>query len=1843
MADLYDQELSLHQLASNTGDASGSTDLLTRFSDAATKGVAGAAVSGTLSIVNSFVDSQDTGTTEDVLRNMNWDSAADYYTQNKQIIDTAGFIGSSIATYGAGTMLLKAARAGSMLGPLSGYLRMAPDANKTALAEAIGELAAPGGSMMSKIGRTTYQRLGWSVADNILTAAAGETMTLAVLRDSPMLDGYSASDFLINAVGFGALGGGVEFLAGRAIVRRAASVVDMAANEYKGIGTGMAAGLAKQNEILVLADDLTGLKADFGKTKFDYTYGGESRTLDLNTEKLFQETRDATVKRGLEDLSLKMNELADNNINVGQAFSKRALDVLARMGDTPEARAAARDELAGLLTPIGKLVSLNDVDKLADEGSAIYFRNADKLKEGESIYESAHTFGKTNKQPYKLAEGVDASTVEVASAGGKYANQSAAFNDGVDVWYTKLGVPKVNPQSERLIATSDALITKTGTIHIETGDHSYNPVYSIGDDIRNPKSDVILPAKADSITISGRQYRQAATEPLPFNNSTRDSSTRYVYASQLNDKHLNKLGHIDAQDLPLMDRLVELGVEKIDPDLQIRLMDGTSTAIKDIPYLGMFRQQQKLAWLVGHFDELGSIPSTELAVHLNTSEAWVRSAISRNFARGPELETGILRTVQAAEPRSVGVKFSKQDQIFRGTDSTGAKISGALGRMTAAGKVDVDELAKIVGLPKADLIATAKASGDPKIQVVATELGRTIDRALSDVAKPAISKEAQEELIATSRKFNPESWTTPGKMKAGLESVIGDNMAVWMTQPSKRADMSEFARLYTDKLQPYEQFFKQQIWQRTNGPTLGADAMLSHQYELRMRTALGQNASRSVNPELDDRLLPVDPAIAKRIDSLGSGASQMGASNAGYGSGPKLWAQYTGKVVNEFIGKLQNATAGELRGGVQAVIASPEASAELGTLVNAVRRSDSKFHLVTVHTGESGEALERPLTKFVSDATKKLLDSDPSLDAWAALSRVEAQGQYAELPVRSQAVRDFLVTHSTLNDNRQDKLQVLWNSIGLGNKRQSGTLYIPPIDTTRYPHIAFVKQKPGIGACDEVAMITAKDADQLRALMSRVPDGYDVHTKDSLERFFQAKGSYDYSHFITDTRTSSEMRKRGVLGDFFTETRGENVLADFTNFHARQDELLVRKQVEVKYSDLFSQLKYLSDDFTAADRSVARGKLAIFQNKIADPYNDYIKTALDISKRQEFPLLDKVNDFVDNIGRKMGSVYEQAIRDAKAANTMVSWEDANKVAERYGLGNTFEGVVQKMYTDNTTYLKANEAVPKNVIANITHKMNSLMSTLGLRLDFANSLVNILSTPIMLGMEHASIKKLASSDPELVGKLAELYHTQMPGSQVKVPSYTKMLFTAMNNYFKDEGQLMTRYRGVAGISDALDHHKMMLQDMTYQPWEAVSALGNRVDNWVEKAGKFTGNQFAEQFTRFISADVMRQQTDLLVSAGKMSLQEADAYISTFVNRVQGNYVQSQRPVVFQGTAGRAVSLFQTYIFNVAQQVLRHVEDKNTKALMTFGMLQSSVYGLNGLPYFDAINTHLIGNLSSNPTHQDVGSVLNSGNSVIGNWLMYGTASAFPLFDGHGPALYSRGDLNPRTLMGLPTQFQDIPAVSGSIKAVNSVIGFGSTLAKGGDVGNSLLLAMEHQGMSRPLAGLAQVLSGRTTTSKGDLIAASNELSVLAQMSTLHPKDIVEAGTGVVTRLAGAKPFDTAVAVDQLWKQSTYKLEDKARIAELGEAVKTKLYNNQVPTDDEYQGFLTKYTAAGGVQRSFAQEMQRWMKNANHSVVNQMSEKLGRQGNQKLHTLMGGEELPDYTNQGVADPGEAGMAQ
>ena len=1050
-----------------------------------------------------------------------------------------------------------------------------------------------------------------------------------------------------------------------------------------------------------------------------------------------------------------------------------------------------------------------------------------------------------------------------------------------------------------------------------------------------------------------------------------------------------------------------------------------------------------------------------------------------------------------------------------------------------------------------------------------------------------------------------------------LESAIANNFAKTPEQLKEFRSLDSYFKPQTVEMEWDTGLQQVASGNGFIGPNHYSTMLLGHEYRLRTRERVQENSFLSVMGE-DARLFQdADVLLSQGVSEQGAGATGLGFSNADYGDRARLFVQDTGKATALTMQKWRDRDISSIAPQINRIRDNPQAAAELGVLTTALRRDPQKYYL------EMADDVAGTPYRLIDKEAYQLLEKNPndfaSLDE--AVEYLQGQGRKGSYQIQNTEVADFFNVSRALNRERLSKQTTLLNATGIARNLDAEVVYAPPVDTRRYPYFAFVSAKQRIGGITDLSMITAKSEDQLRQLAAKVGEDYEVIYKQDTVKFFKAKGQYDYSMQINDSRVNSDMQRRGILGDFFPETRAENVLEDYVRWHGNASDNLVRTAVQVKNRQFVNELNFLSEQFQSASTSAVKG-FGVLKSKIADPFGDYVKTMLNVSKQGEYPLLDGLNEFTDRVSKELYSKLDgvrESIFGKKGAD-LASLEYTNKLLDEAGLGTPYKSMEE--------YLLANEKMPKNLLKSAFQKVNYWLATTTLRLDFANSLVNIISTPIMLGTEMSSIKSLIGSDAQAAGKLTELLNVKVPGQAAAIPSTTKLVYNAMQNFFGPEKQaLMQRYRENGDIRDVAQLYHEVLDDLAYQPLRTPAEWVKKMESAVEKGAKITGNTFAEDLTRFVSADVMRQLSQPLVEAGKMTLKEQNAYISSFVNRVQGNYIYSQRPVAFQGTVGAAISLFQTYSFNVLQQLFRHMENGDKKTLAVFGGLQASIYGMNGLPFFDAVNTHLIGRASGNPEHKDSYYAASLLNKELGDWMLYGTASAFPVFGSKSPALFSRGDINPRNVTLLPVNPLDVPAVSASIRLVDTLNTFGKQVANGADLSGSFLQALEHQGWSRPLAGFAQLLAGESRTSKGSLISAANDLETTSWLSRI-PDRLVNYGG--VSRLMGARPMDEAVALNQLYRNKAYQAIDRQKIEALGSAVKTKLAANQMPDEEELEGFMQSYVNSGGRQETFSSAIQKWSRDSNQSIVNQMAQNVGSPYGRKMQQLMGGEMLQDYNS-------------
>ena len=928
----------------------------------------------------------------------------------------------------------------------------------------------------------------------------------------------------------------------------------------------------------------------------------------------------------------------------------------------------------------------------------------------------------------------------------------------------------------------------------------------------------------------------------------------------------------------------------------------------------------------------------------------------------------------------------------------------------------------------------------------------------------------------------------------------------------------------------------------------------------------------------------------------GAGASLLGFANANYGTAG-AWAQATGTVTSQL--KVARKTEmAEILTPVAAAVAKEGgvAKAELSLVTNKLRSSEDAYVL-------------HPFNPMVLIPRGDL----------QGLIKGTIKDSKASIEIKSAAVMNFLKSHASRLTERQSHWGNLKGAAGVADDFDSMVFYPPPLDTVNYKHFVFVAPKE-LHLGDKKRIIAAKDDATLRKLIEQVdPTQFKVITKQETEEWHKAMGDYEFSKGINESVVDSTLNRKGILSDFLPTTSSERILDDYMAWHTRQEDVLTTSMVYHRYNQAFTELEHLGKQYTDVATSQFRGLTERLEQSVKDPYKDIVRTSLDISRASEYQWWRSFNDIVQNtIEGPVNKLRDVFGKTEQIDDKFVA--QVNKLSEELGLGTPFRDAYAAMVANGNV-------ADKPFLARGIAKAQSILSATLLQLDFFNAVNNIVSSPIIFSAEIKSLTQaIEKADKNVAGKLAELMKVKVPGSpEIELPAASRLLREGLEAYRADHagtGELLKRFQSIGAVTDILQQERMMLDQLTINFAKATPAeIESRVKKAVEFGKKWTGNKMAEEMTRFLSAYAMKRITDLGREAGVIaSEKEANEYIQLFVNRTQGNYLHSQRPIVFQGVIGQAVSLFQTYQFNLMQQLFRHIGEGDKKSLGMLLGLQGSIYGMQGLPGFHFINTHIVGNASGNTEHRDLYTASKTVfGQELGNWILYGAgANALGVIDPSMKVnLYTRGDINPRQVTVIPVIPQDIPIVNASIRIVKNLFNTAKRIGAGGAVWPVIAQAIEHNGLSRPLAGLAASVQGYTTTSQGSLLSGGQDLWNIATL----------------TRVAGGKPFDEAVAIDALYRINAYRAKDISRIQALGSAVKSTVVGNGIPTEQQIVNFAAAYAKSGGKIDNFNRFFTNTMMSANQSQVNKIAERLNSPYARQLQIIMGGQPMPDFINQPV----------
>lgn len=947
-------------------------------------------------------------------------------------------------------------------------------------------------------------------------------------------------------------------------------------------------------------------------------------------------------------------------------------------------------------------------------------------------------------------------------------------------------------------------------------------------------------------------------------------------------------------------------------------------------------------------------------------------------------------------------------------------------------------------------------------------------------------------------------------------------------------------------------------------------------------------------PEITDGMLQ----FANRI---GSGPGLLSFAAGKYGSLESAFEQM-GSATQRLKIAFKEAAKERLNSALVALSQDTKSAIEVSTIWSKI--SATSEHYILAEDGaaygmDSGPALI---------ARKIASGSEASIDGFESATPVLEPGAPESIPIVNDKAYDAIKAHTDANAARINLERDRQSALGRENYKDPTTVYPVRPNPKDYPHFAFVVD-PRVTDAGHISMIHAPDEQALKELTAKVPPEYRVLFKADTEEFYRARDSYDFDRTLNENYVDSDLRKRGIASEFFVKTDPQKIADDILNHHMRAEDISATELVRMKYQKPFDFLQDQAGLYSKIEGSQYGSTLENVEKYGKNPYISYLKTGLDVSRASEYPLLSSINRALD------GAVSRVVARVSEiwgSAKTPADLDEINTALKEAGYNNA--------YYDAATNLYANASAPRGELSKFIRGANGILSKFTLGLDPMNALNNTIGANVLRGTELAQVTRaIREQNPDLLGPLSDLLKIAVPGVDPAVGTITspmKLMAGAVKNFFADDGTLIQRYKDAGYIRTLSQQFKSVLDDLALQGTETTDQLTGKLGSafakakeLVSKGETLSGNTLAEEFNRFISANCMDQITSVGVKAGVITQGEADAYINTFVNRVEGNTIASQRPLIFSGPVGQAIGLFQSYQFNLMQNLFRYAGEGRAKDVSTLLGLQGTFYGLNGMPGFSFINQHIVGTASGNPNHRDLyDATYGIAGKTAGEFLLYGLPSY-----GLQANLYTRGDINPRQVTILPTTVADVPVVGAFTKFFQAIKGVADNVQNGAPLWQSFLQGVEHNGISRPMAGVAQVLRGATN--------GGNVYSTTSQGTVMGGNDFLSWGSAV--RLAGARPMDEAIVNDAVYRIKAYEAVDRQKKMELSEGIKLSTRLGEIPADDQIATFASQYAATGGKQSQFGKYMMENMKKADISQSQMVLKQISNPLVYKMQGLMGGD--------------------
>src|SRR5690606_16474514 len=192
----------------------------------------------------------------------------------------------------------------------------------------------------------------------------------------------------------------------------------------------------------------------------------------------------------------------------------------------------------------------------------------------------------------------------------------------------------------------------------------------------------------------------------------------------------------------------------------------------------------------------------------------------------------------------------------------------------------------------------------------------------------------------------------------------------------------------------------------------------------------------------------------------------------------------------------------------------------------------------------------------------------------------------------------------------------------------------------------------------------------------------------------------------------------GVASRLFPMSDPIKIANTWVADHVAKENTLVKQSVLMKYEKETNELKRLGELYTNTSSSFTGQRTLLDQLTSSDknPYLSQVKAMLNITKTDEIPLLVTANQALDRIASQVYNSVQDVLGRGGNAVTDAQINQINDVMDKYG--------VRSAYYDAATHVLANAQVPRGTLSKFVRASNSFLTSTVLRLDFFNSLNNL---------------------------------------------------------------------------------------------------------------------------------------------------------------------------------------------------------------------------------------------------------------------------------------------------------------------------------------------------------------------------------------------------------------------------------------------------------------------------------------------------------------------------------------